>query len=338
MEKVKYHDLVNIITDIFVSNGLSKQDSEIIADSLVSAKARGVNSHGLQLLPVYIERIKRGGINKNYQIKEISDFGSMVVLDGDAGPGQAIGMKSLELAMNLATNFGMGCVTVKNSNHIGMLAYFGKKANENGLISVIMTNTGASVAAWGGNHRILGNNAICISAPGIEKQFVLDMAIGKVACGKIREANTKNEVIPSGWLLNNKGNSTINPNDLDEGGAVLPFGEHKGFGLGIAIDILTGILSDGKTSLDVTRQRAAFDQATGCSQTYLLFDTKKFGDKRGNLDNLLNKIKHSSPESRILIPGEPEDEKYNDAIAKGIDLTEKENHLIKKYVKEGSSV
>jgi len=248
------------------------------------------------------------------------DAGALVLLDGDGGPGQSIATHAMQLAMERSHLHGVGWVTVRNSNHCGMLATYSLQAAIAGMVGFVLTNSGPTVAAHGGRGRRLGNNAICVAAPAAPHPLVFDAATGTVACGKIRLAALLGEDIPTGWLQGPDGAPSTNSVDLDRGGAVLPLGGHKGYGLAVAIDMLTALLSGGPTSLDVGGQRTT-SRPTGASQTFVALrvgdDTASTaGRVRAFVDEL--RASHPSGTTPVLAPGDIEIEQAKCAHENGL--------------------
>ena len=177
-------------------------DAEIIADTLVEADLRGVNSHGIQFIPRYVRGLKHG-INPSPNPTTVIDAGSLGIVDGDCGMGQVVAVTAMGLAIEKARQHGLAVVGARNSNHLGALAYYGMMAVDQDMIGICSTNTPAIMAPWGGVTETLGNNPICIAIPaGKSYPIVLDMAASGVARNKIKLAAGRGEKIPwaGGWI------------------------------------------------------------------------------------------------------------------------------------------
>lgn len=315
-------------TDLLTRAGLDPTDAFSVAANIVEAEARGVRSHGLLLLPTYVRRIRAGGIRPGYEIKVVSDSGSVVVLDADGGPGQATAMRAAALAIERGRRHHVACVTVRNGNHVGMLATYGLRIAREGLVGMVMTNSGPSVGAYGGRGRLLGNQAFCVAVPNRPEPLVFDMATGTVACGKVRIAAQDGQSIPDGWVVDADDVPTTDPNRLDSGGSVTPLGGHKGYGLAVVIDVLTGLLSGGEPSPRVKNQRSNSSSPTGVSQTLVAIDpdrtagTDRFVDDVRAYVDLLRSAEPMDERTPVVAPGDPELRAADQAVAGGIPLRE----------------
>jgi|GEM_PF-1005864 len=323
----RYYELETVsnwLCEVFLHAGLKPRDATILCEQLLLAECRGVHSHGLLLTRVYYDRIRAGGIRANYELAVVERNGPVLVLDGGGGPGQSLALDAMERTIDTGRKYPIAMTVLRNSNHIGMLASYALRAVNQNFIAIILTNTGPSICAFGGEGRQLGNNAICIAAPSDSgAHFVLDIATGEVACGKVRYAaiNGTSLVEDSFRVL---GSSSCLPSEFDNGGYVPPFGGHKGYGLCLAVDVLTGILADSLTSFDVKGQRRHLECPTGCSQTFLVINgasVSSFSKIASNLMHFLERVRELSPtdpDQPILIPGDLEREFEKETKKKGI--------------------
>jgi LDH2 family malate/lactate/ureidoglycolate dehydrogenase len=248
--EVESHLLKRIIIDILINERISCEDAELVADSLVDAEIRELESHGLMRLPSYVERIKKNLINIAPKINIISEFGSIIKIDGDNGLGQVVTEKSFELCMNKAEKTGVSVGAIKNTNHFGTAGYFTRIASDNGYIAFASTNASATMPPFGGIKPYLGTNPFSVSFPaGKYGDFTLDIAMSSVSRGKIRMYDKKNISIPIGWAMDIDGNDTTDPKEALKGG-LLPMAGHKGYGIAIIIDMLCGIIAGANLSYE----------------------------------------------------------------------------------------
>ncbi|MBN1686716.1 MAG: Ldh family oxidoreductase [Spirochaetales bacterium] len=235
------------------SLGVPKNDAAITADVLVTADLRGVETHGIvSLVPFYIRGIQAGRINPKPDIKVSGTNLSTATVDGDKGLGYAVTYRAMKEAISRAQETGVGFVSVGNSTHFGPGFYYAMMALEYDMIGFTLTcSPVAEVVAPGSNTVSVGTNPLAIAAPANKKPpFVLDMATSVVATGKFRKAILEGKSVPEGWAIDKEGKPITDPSKrtLDNGG-ILPLGgtpelgEYKGFGLGVAVDILTSVLS-----------------------------------------------------------------------------------------------
>ena len=237
-------------TRVFLHFGCPKEDAAQAADVLACADLRGVDSHGVARLHTYFDMLALGRINPQPQIKLLRSTLSTANVDGDNGLGLVVGPRANAIAMEMAENCGSGWVSVLNTNHFGLAGYYVLKAVARQMIGWAMTNSTKLVAPLWGAERMLGTNPIAIASPGKkEPPIVIDMATSAVAYGKIEMARRSCSSIPSGWVVDSQGHATTNPEDMVEGGALLPLGSdrehggHKGYCLAIMVDMLSCVLS-----------------------------------------------------------------------------------------------
>src|SRR5947209_19906209 len=237
-------------TRIFLHFGVSQQDAAQAADVLLCADLRGIDSHGVARLHSYFELLQEGRINPQPRVKVIRSTASTATVDGDNGLGLVVGPQANRMAMDLAEKSGTGWVSVCNTNHFGIAGYYVLKALERDLIGWAMTNSTKLVAPVWGAEPMLGTNPIAIAFPAKqEPPIVIDMATSAVALGKIEMALRKGSPIPPGWGLDRHGSPTTRPEDIINGGSLLPLGSdpergsHKGYCLAMMVDILSAVLS-----------------------------------------------------------------------------------------------
>ena len=237
-------------TRVFLHFQLPKHDAEQAADVLACADLRGIDSHGVARMYSYFGMLIEGHINPKAKIKIVRSTVSTATVDGNNGLGLVVGPQANRIAMDMAEKAGSGWVSVCNTNHFGIAGYYVLQALERDLIGWAMTNSTKLVAPLWGAERMLGTNPIAIAFPGKkEPPIVIDLATSAAAYGKIEIARRKGEAIPIGWAINREGRNTTSPDELIDGGAMLPLGSererggHKGYALAMMVDILCGPLS-----------------------------------------------------------------------------------------------
>ncbi|MGE3270282.1 MAG: Ldh family oxidoreductase [Chloroflexota bacterium] len=235
--------LQDFATACFVNVGMGPADAAIVADSLIAAEVRGVTSHGLIRLPVYLGNIKDGQVSATARPIIVADGPTATTIDGQRAMGQVASKLGMETAIERATTNGIAAVAVRNSNHFGAGAYWAMLALPHNMIGIAMTNGAVAMAPTGGVTPLLGNNPIAVASPaGSELPIVLDMALTTVARGWIKLASLKDQPLPDGWALDAKGRPTNDPNAALDG-SLLPVGGYKGYGLAVIVELLTGVLS-----------------------------------------------------------------------------------------------
>ena len=239
------------VIDAFKSAGVPEKSAAIVADHLVDAELCGVTSHALIRVPQYLGLIENGTIKPEAELSVVHEEGGTAVLDGGSGFGQVMAYSAMEVAIEKANANGVGAVALVNCSHTGRLASYTVQAAERGMIGIMTVNAGGRgqwVAPFGGSERRLGTNPLSIAVPrgkGSDPVFV-DIATSAAPEGKIRAMMLAKQSIPDSWLKDHRGEPTTNPGDLYEpapGGALQTSGGHKGYGLSIMVDLLSGGLS-----------------------------------------------------------------------------------------------
>jgi len=323
-KRVAKEKLEKCCSEILRPVGVRSQHADIVTASLIKANLRGVDSHGISQLPIYVERLNMGGINPNPNIKTISEGPSMALMDGDDGLGIVVGATAMNKSIEKAKSFGIGSVAVRRSNHFGMAAFFSMMALEHGMIGVCMSNSAPFVAPWGGKKPCLGTNPLSVAVPTqTGSPVVLDMATSAAARGKIRLALQKKEEIPEGWALDKQGQMTTDPaRALD--GCLLPFGGPKGYGIILIIDILCGILTGSNYGPYVIPAYKNVSSPQGTGHFFLSLDIKKFmslDSFKSRMDQMITEIKRCPPATgvtEILLPGEREFTTEKERLTLGI--------------------
>jgi LDH2 family malate/lactate/ureidoglycolate dehydrogenase len=240
---VHHQNLFSYVKAIFLAVGLNELEAELIASHLVAANLRGVDSHGVSRVALYVKRMLNGLVRIGLDYRVEHETLNSALIDGLNSNGILVAQKAIELAVEKALNQGLGIVGVANSNHCGMLAFYSQYAIERDCIAIVTTNASPAMAPWGGKEKFFGTNPLCYGIPaGEEKGIILDMATSVVARGKIRLAAKNNQAIPPGWAITKDGKETSDPHEALDG-LVLPFGGYKGYGLVFLIETLSSIVT-----------------------------------------------------------------------------------------------
>jgi LDH2 family malate/lactate/ureidoglycolate dehydrogenase len=245
-----FYQLKQFVISVFTSIGCSEADAELAADVLVSADARGIDSHGVARLAGYVRLFDHGRLNTKPNIKILHESPSTALLDGDRGLGLVVAPKAMEIACEKAALAGTGWVAVQNSNHFGIAGYHAMKAVPQQMIGWAMTHAAPLVTPTFSKEKLLGTNPIAVAIPAKEEPaFLADFASTAVAYGKLEILQRKGLDTPDGWVQDKDGNPSNDAFAIKNGGALLPLGgdrehgSHKGYGLGAVVDILSGVLS-----------------------------------------------------------------------------------------------
>jgi LDH2 family malate/lactate/ureidoglycolate dehydrogenase len=284
--------------------------ADLVAKSLVAANLRGVDSHGLQLLPFYIEQIRAGNINVQTDGRVVSESGACLTYDGENGIGQWISQTCCGHAIRLAQTHGLGIAVARESNHFGAAAFWAQRMSSAGMIGIVLCNASPLVAPWQGCEQRFGTNPICVSVPG-PNMWLLDMATTTVALGKVLTAQFRGRTsIPPGWAMDSEGVPTENV-DTALNGLLMPLGGYKGSGLAMMAEILCGVLSGGAMSTELGGIRVQ-GQPMRTSQFFLAIDVARFmqlDEFQRRMQSLVALVKSSRTAKgydEILVAGEPE--------------------------------
>lgn len=287
--------------------GTSTADALSVATSLVDAQAAGHSSHGILRLIEYANAVERGQVNPVAQPTVISDRGAVITLDGQWGWGQIACKQAVGLVADKAKKFGIGTVAIKSCNHIGRLGEYVEMLSQMSLISIMWCNGGPNVAAHGGKTRLFGTNPFAAGIPTGDENIVIDFATASSAEGKIRTANVNGVKVPEGLIVKADGSPTTEPADFYNGGAILPFGGHKGYCLNLLIELLGGALSGSHPSMNES-------YGNGNGTVLIAMDPEFFTGKDSFLQDVIQAtdvIKQAppaDPSKPILLPGEVEEQ------------------------------
>ena len=232
--------------------GSSEAEVEAVAHNLIEANLTGHDSHGVGMLPRYAEAFLQGGLKPGAHVSTVMDGGAMLRLDGNAGFGQVIGREAMALGIERAQTGGSCIVALGNSHHLGRIGAWAEQCAAAGLVSLHFVNviSRAIVAPHGGGDARFGTNPFCagVPLPG-RPPVILDFATSMIAQGKTRVAHNKGEPVAPGCLIDDHGQATTDPRYtvVPPFGALLTFGEHKGYGLALMCELLGGALAAGMT-------------------------------------------------------------------------------------------
>jgi LDH2 family malate/lactate/ureidoglycolate dehydrogenase len=327
-ERISLESLFDFSCRAFLATGVPAESALVIANGLVEAEARGLQSHGVvRLLPVYARRLMQGTTNPDPKIQTVQSLGGSAVIDGDGGCGQVVGMAAMRVAIELAGNYGIGIVGVRHSSHFGIGALYVEQAAQNEMIGIALTNAPSNMPPAGGRSPYFGTNPLSISVPGAgDAPLTLDMSTSVVARGRIVMAEKENRPIPNGWAIDELGHPTVDPAAALRG-AVLPMAGYKGAGLALMIDVLSGVLTGaafGQHIVDL------YDEGGGrqnVGHLFLAIDISAFmpiNDFRRRVGQFSDEVR-SQPRmpgvERIFLPGEMEYESRQSAHRDGVLLT-----------------
>ncbi len=308
MPLISAPELARFSVDILVGAGVPLHKATVVAASLVAANLRGTDSHGIQLLPFYIDMLLAGEMDARSDGRVVSEAGSSMVFDGQNGLGQWIADQCCRHAVRIAAAQGMALVVARESNHFGAAAWWAQKMRDAGQIGIVMCNSSPIVPPWQGRQGRVGTNPICMSVPG---PWLLDMATTTVAAGKVFKAFLNGQPqIPPGWAFNSEGVPTTDTKEAYQG-MLMPLGGYKGSGLAMMVEILCSTLSGGVMPNEVGGIRFR-GKPLRTSQMYMAIDVARFmpvEEFTARMEHLVRMIK-SAPAApgydEVLVAGDPE--------------------------------
>ncbi len=336
-----YSQLWQFAYTVFKKINCPEDQARLATDVLLSADLRGIDSHGIARLSGYVRLWEVNRVNSTPNIKIVHETPSTAVVDGDSGLGLVIAPRAMEIAIQKANQVGTGWVAVKNSNHFGIAGYHSMMALKHDMIGMAMTNASPLVAPTFSVERLLGTNPICIAIPaGEQPAFVADFATTTAANGKLEILQRKNQDAPEGWIQKKDGSVSTNPNELKDGGALLPLGgdrehgSHKGFCLGAWVDIFSAVLSGANYGPWVPPfvsflAPPADPVGDGIGHFFgaMRVDAFRPADEfKKHMDNWIARFRSAKTvegQSHLIIPGDPERESESERLKNGITLNPK---------------
>lgn len=314
---ISIENLQQVVLETLTNVGVSENDAAIILDTILFANRRGVATHGVGRLPLYIHKIAAGHYNPKHDIEVLADNAAYALLDAHNGFGQVVAYKATKMAIKKAKQYGVAVVGVRNSNNFGTAGYFGDMAAREGCVAMVYANAAPAIAPTGGNKTIFGTNPLCYAYPGDEEHdpILLDMATTIAARGKIRLAAKNGERIPLDWAIGPDGQPTDDPN-IALKGSLLPIGGYKGYGLSMFVDIFAGMLTGSHFAGEV-KNLSKMEEDSGNGHLFVVIDLDKFmttEEKRERIAHFYQAVKACGEEGNIFMPGEIEYLKMKKAV------------------------
>lgn len=298
-------EMIDIATRILEAGGTPFEFASSVAHSLVGAQEAGHASHGVIRLIEYRSFITKGTVIADARPAIARIKGATSSIDGNWGWGQVACKLALNLAREHTSEFGTFTVTIKNVNHIGRLGEYVEALADDGLVSMMWCNSDPSVAAFGGSERLFGTNPFAVGIPNKPSSIVIDFATAASAEGKLRVARANGQSIPHGIVIDKNGVESNDPNAFYEGGALLPFGGHKGYCMSLMVELLGGALSGGHPATSPRYLR-------GNGTVLYVIDPQFFVAEEDFLSDISDsslRIKGTKPVSAanpVLLPGDVE--------------------------------
>ncbi len=319
--------LQNICEQALCRAGMNREHAKITVDVLSETDAYGTHSHGTKNLYNYIKKIREGGINIEAVPEVLRETPAIAVIDGKDAIGMVSAYQAMELAIQKASVCGVSCVTVRNGCHFGAAGYYANMAAKQGMIGISLSNVDANMTVPGAKGKVMGNNPLAYAVPaGKYHSVFLDITMSSVASLKVVQAKRDKSSIPDNWIVDADGLPTTDPSRYPEEGAMQPMSAHKGYGLAMMVELLTGVMSGGGIMKDVPSWLFCMPEKNNTSYTFIVLDVAQFMDLPeyvARVEDVVERL-HSTPKAagatRIYYPGEMEWERVIKAEESGITL------------------
>ena len=321
---VSPQELHNLIQNKLEKAGLKSEHADEVAKHLVFADSCGIHSHGAVRVDYYAERIAKGGVTIEPDMKFEKTGSCTGIFHGDNAIGQYVANEALKHAMEMAKENGVAVVGISKLSHSGTMAYYLEKVAANDLIGLSVCQSDPMVVPFGGREPYYGTNPIGFGAPASEgKPIVFDMATSVQAWGKILDARSKNKEIPDTWAVDRKGVPTTNPHNV---GALLPISGPKGYGLMMIVDVLSGVMLGLPFGGHVSSMYDKLDEGRDLGHTFIIIDPSRFMDLNEFKENITRTKKelHAIPAAegfeQVYYPGEVSQLTYEKYQKEGIPI------------------
>lgn len=313
--------LREIASESLIVQGVPAGGAHLQADLLIEAELRGLPSHGLQRLPRLIARLRAGLADPVATGFVRETRPAVFTVDGGRGLGPVVMMQALERLADRVPRQGVALAAIRNANHIGMLAYYAEAAVARNLIGIVLTTSEALVHPYGGTEAMLGTNPIAIGIPTGTAPCILDLATSRVSMGKIHHHAMTGTPIPEDWAVDAAGRRTTDP-EAAKHGAIAPFGEAKGYGLGLGVELLVAALAGSAFAPDVG---GTLDSTAVANKgdILILIDPEAGAGNTAGLAGYLDRLRASRPADParpVAVPGDGMRARRAQALRQGIEL------------------
>ena len=318
--RIPYRQMEETLRNLFLQYRFPLPKAQLLARVHTESTLIGVNSHGLNRVPSFIEYIRQGVVRVDAEAEPVEAFGTIERWDGQGGPGVINATTCTDRAIVLARQHGIGLVALRNTNHWMRAGTYGGQAADEGCVAILFTNTTPNMPPWGGRESRLGNNPLVIAIPRTDGNIVLDMALSQFSFGKVHSYHLKGEPLPffGGWDADH--NLTKDPEQILATTRGLPIGYWKGSALSMVLDMLATLLSAGQSTYRIGQSA----HERGVSQVFLCISAERLGD--GTLERRLlqeiidytHAVSPIEPGGRTYYPGERSREIRKENLAEGI--------------------
>ena len=306
--RLSFDEIQSEIKRVFMKYGLTEEKADICARIHTESTYDGIYSHGTNRVARFVDYIQKGWVDVNADPVIEKDCGAVKVINGNMGPGILNALYSADRAMEMADQYGIGMVGLKNTTHWMRGGSYAWQAAQAGFIGISWTNTESCMPMWGSKVPGVGNNPFCIAIPRKSGPIVLDMAMSQYAYGKLGVYRLAGKQLPFPGGFDKDGNLTSDPGAIEASGRILPTGYWKGSGMAIALDLAAAAMANGKTGADLDREGQG--SCTGCCQIFIAYDPYLFGEEeeiQAKFDDRVAAADATTPEKEgghVTCPGE----------------------------------
>ncbi len=319
--RIQFNEMKNELKRVLIKKGVNEQIADKVAELITQTSCDGVYSHGLNRFPRLVSYIDKGNIDIDALPTKVEAMGALEKWDGNLGFGNINATMCMDRAIELAKEYTIGCVALKNTNHWLRGGTYGWQACDNDCIGICWTNTMPNMPVWGSVERTIGNNPLIMAVPRQEGHVVVDLAMAQFSYGQLENHKLRGAQLPVAGGYDSEGNITTDPVEIEKTWRVLPIGYWKGSGVSLLLDLIATIVSGGNSTTDIGNQKG---DELGLSQIFIAIDAKKVATNeflKQSVDNVLEEIKSAQrvdENQEIKYPGERTLEKRKENLERGI--------------------
>ena len=294
--RITFDELVKVFAEKLEKRGVPREDALLAGQILAQNSLDGIYSHGVNRFPRLVSYIDKGYIDPKAKAEKVASFGAYEQWDGHLALGMVSAKIAMDRAIEIAKQYGIGLVAIRNTNHWMRGGYYGWQAADQGMIGICWTNTQPNMPAWGAKDRRIGNNPFVMAVPRKNgEHIVLDSAMSQFSYGKIEMTKFEGKQLPVPGGFDEEGNMTTDPGAIEKTWRVLPVGYWKGSGMSILLDLVAAVLSGGNTVTDIGKMTS---DEYGLSQVLIAIDPERFnapGFTEGAINRVIEDVTSSVP-------------------------------------------
>lgn len=325
MPRILFEDMKAEFKRILISRGCDADSADLSAQLMTETSCDGVYSHGVNRFPRVIDYIEKGYIDVKAKPSKVSSMGAFERWDGHLGLGNVNAKLSMDRAVELAREFGIGCVALANTNHWLRGGSYGWQAAAAGCIGICWTNTQPNMPAWGGRDRRIGNNPLIMAVPRKQGPVVVDIAMAQFSYGQMESTAMRGEQLPVPGGYDAQGHLTSDPNEIAKTGRVLPIGYWKGSSLALVMDLIATVLSGGRSTVGIGKLGS---DEYSLSQMFIAMDATRIAGEdylASAVNEVLENIQDSTrvdADQAVLYPGQRSMTNRMNNLANGIPVND----------------